>query len=587
MDWKIKPSPEIPDELKSIPLNPMTLRLLLQRGFFSGEAVEKFLNGRYEDLHNPGRLDGIKEALKRLQTAIDKKETVLVFGDYDADGVTSTTLLKKTLEKLGLRAETYIPDRNKEGYGLNNAALDFVKKQYDPKLIITVDCGISNAEEIKYARKLGMDVIVTDHHSVPKKLPKDCILVNPKLPNQEYPFRELAGVGVVFKLCQALWEKFIPKEIGQLKWFLDLVAIGTIADCVPLVDENRIFAKFGLIVLQKTKRVGIQEIIKIARLNIGEKNPPSAENVAFQIGPRLNAAGRMDHADITLDLLCEDDPVKARVAALELESKNSQRQKMTQAIYEEVKKTLGTEKKHKLIIRKGLNWPLGILGVVAGKIADEYYCPVFILRDGKNLIEGSGRSIEAFNLIEAVSRIDKSLEKYGGHSQAMGIKVKPEKLARFEKDLLEIIENQYDEADWGKKIKIDAELEPAAIDWDIVSEIRKFEPFGEGNREPVFLTKKLSVREIRQVGNGQKHLKSVFGHGGAGKKIFEGIFFKGGGRADEFRVGDEVSVVYNLRSNEWNGNRRIELNIIDIHPEKQRPSAIASRRTNDFAPQNR
>ncbi|MDD5489757.1 MAG: single-stranded-DNA-specific exonuclease RecJ [Candidatus Moranbacteria bacterium] len=564
MKWALKKNPEIPDELKTVSLNPITLRLMLQRGFFSKEQIKKFLAARYEDLHSPDQLSGISEAIERVGKARDEKESVTIYGDYDADGITSTLLLKEALEKIGISSSTYIPDRNKEGYGLNKEAIDFIKKEYRTKLLITVDCGISNREEIKYARKKGMDVIITDHHSLPKVLPQKCILINPKMPNQEYPFQDLAGVGITFKLCQALWEKFVPKEIDQLKWLLDLVAIGTVADCVPLVDENRIFAKFGLVVLQKTKRVGIQEIIKTARLNISETNPPSAENIAFQIGPRFNAAGRMDHADLTLNLLLEKDAAKARVAALELEAKNSERQKMTQTIFEEVKSTLKENENYKLIIRKGENWPLGILGIVAGKIAEEYHCPTFILREGSKIVEGSGRSIDVFNLIEAVSKLDSLLEKYGGHSQAMGIKVKPGNLARFEKDLLEIIERSYDENMWGKRIQIDAEIKPQEIDWDIVSEIKKFEPFGEGNREPVFLARNLVVRESRQVGNGQKHLKFVFGSDDSEKKSFEGIFFKGGERCSEFLVGSRISVVCNLRSNEWNGNHKIEMNIIDI-----------------------
>lgn len=564
MSWTLKSTPEIPDDLKSLSLSPITLQLLLQRGFFSKEGISRFLNTKYEDLHSPDGLAGVAEAIKRIGKAKKGSEPVVIFGDYDADGITSTVLLKETLEALKLKPQTYIPDRNKEGYGLNKPAIDFIKKKYNPKLLITVDCGISNGEEIEYARQSNIDVIVIDHHSIPKKLPEGCILINPKLPNQKYPFRDLAGVGVVFKVCRALWEKFLPERIDQLKWFLDLVAIGTVADCVPLVGENRIFAKFGLIVLQKTKRLGIQEIIKTARLPIGDKNPPSAENIAFQIGPRLNAAGRMDHADITLNLLSERNPVKARVAALEIEDKNSQRQKVTQEVYEEVKATLDPDKEYRLIIRKGRHWPLGILGVVAGKIAEEYHCPAFILRDEKNLIKGSGRSIGVFNLIEAASQLDKLLEKYGGHSQAMGIKIKPENLARFEEDLQNIIEKSYDENTWGRQIHIDAEIEPKGIDWDILSEIKKFEPFGEGNREPVFLTKNLIIQELGPVGNEQKHLKFAFSFSGKSAKIFEGIFFKAGERFSEFQTGDNVSVVYSLRANEWNGNQKIELHIVDV-----------------------
>jgi single-stranded-DNA-specific exonuclease len=276
----------------------------------------------------------------------------------------------------------------------------------------------------------------------------------------------------------------------------------------------------------------------------------------------------MDHADLTLNLLLEKDTAKARVAALELEAKNSERQKMTQAIFEEVKSTLKDNENYKLIIRKGKDWPLGILGIVAGKIAEEYHCPTFILRENDKITEGSGRSIDVFNLVEAVSELDSLLEKYGGQSQAMGIKVKPHKLPQFEKSLLKIIEKGYDENTWGKRIQIDAEIKPPEIDWDIISEIRKFEPFGEGNREPVFLAKNLVIREIRQVGNGQKHLKFVFGSDDSEKKSFEGIFFKSGGRFSEFQSGSKVSVVCNLRSNEWNGNHKIELNVVDIKKDE-------------------
>ncbi len=564
MNWLLRPFPEIPEELKSIPLSPITLRLLLQRGFFSREEIEKFLNAKYEDLYPPELLSGVDETVERIKKAKKNNEKIVIFGDYDADGITSALLLKETFEKISLKAETYIPDRNKEGYGLNKPALDFIKREYKPTLLFTVDCGISNKEEIAYAQKIGLEVIVTDHHSIPKKLPENCIQINPKLPNQKYPFKDLAGVGVVFKLCQAIWKEFLPEKQEQLKWLLDLVAIGTIADCVPLVDENRIFAKFGLIVLQKTKRLGIQEMIKVARLNINEKNPPSVENIAFQIGPRFNAAGRIDHADITMKLLGEKDPVSARVLALELEGKNNERQKATQEVYEEVKKTLSSEEEQKLIIRVGQHWPIGVLGVVAGKIAEEYNCPTFILCQGEGLVEGSGRSIEKFDLIGAVSQIDKYVEKYGGHSQAMGVKIKFENLSAFEKGLLEIIEKNYDKDTWGKKIIIDAEIKAEEIGWDIISEVKRFEPFGEGNEEPIFLTRNLVVKETRLVGNGQRHLKVVLLPEGNDNQCFNGIFFGAGGKISQLRLGSRISVVYNLRSNEWNGNHRIEMNIIDL-----------------------
>jgi len=565
MKWTLRSEQKIPEQFGKFRLNPITAQLLLARNIKISQDLEKFFAGKYEDLFSPLDLSGVKEAVERIRLAREKKEKIVVFGDYDADGLTSSTLLKEALQEIGFVPDVYIPDRNKEGYGLNKAAIDFIKKNYTPTLIITVDCGMSNWEEIKYAQKLGIEVIVTDHHSIPRVLPTKCVMINPKLPGQKYPFPDLAGVGVAFKLAQALFQKFIPEKIAQLKWFLDIVAIGTIADCVPLVGENRIFAKFGLIVLQKTKRTGLLEIIQSARLPIGEKNPPTAESVAFQIGPRLNASGRMDHADLTLNLLLEKDPAKARVLALEVESKNTERQKVSQQVYKEVKATLDENKSYKLIVRSGEHWPLGIVGVVAGKICDEYQCPVFLLKKGNELFEGSGRSTSSFNIIAAVSKLDQYVEKYGGHRQAMGVKIKLKNFPIFEKKLLELIEKEYDEERWGKKLMIDAEVKPEEIDWDLFSEIKKFEPFGEGNREPVFLTKNLIIREIKLVGNGQKHLKFSFQVGKS--KIFEGIFWKGGDKFPDFQPGDEVSVVFLLRSNEWNGSRKLELNIIDIQKQ--------------------
>lgn len=562
--WTLQPVQKIHPGLKKLQLNPITIQLLLARGIDDSQKIENFFQSRYEELLSPFDLSGMSEAVQRIGKARKNNERITIFGDYDADGLTSATLLKEILDELGLAPSVYIPDRNKEGYGLNNAAIEYIISNYNPSLLITVDCGISNWEEIQFSQKKGIEVIVVDHHSIPKKIPRKCILINPKLPGQKYLFRDLAGVGVVFNLARALFEKFLPKKFEQLKWYLDLVAIGTIADCVPLTSENRIIAKFGLIVLQKTKRTGLLELFQTARLNIGEKNPPRAQNIAFQIGPRLNASGRMDHADLTFQLLTEKNPVKARILALEVESKNSERQKASLQVYNEIKGTLSDKKEYRLIIRHSEHWPAGILGVVAGKICEEFYCPVFLLRKNGSLFEGSGRSIGSFDIVSAVGNLDQLVEKFGGHAQAMGLKIKPEKLAIFEKELLKLINKSYDDKTWRKKLLIDAEIDAEQIDWDLYSEIKRFEPFGEGNQEPVFLAKNLSLNDIRLVGNGQKHLKFALMTGKNKSKVLEGIFWKSGERFSEFKVGDSVEVVFYLRSNEWNGSRKLELNIIDI-----------------------
>lgn len=274
----------------------------------------------------------------------------------------------------------------------------------------------------------------------------------------------------------------------------------------------------------------------------------------------------MDHADLTLNLLSENDRVQARLLALELESKNNQRQKITQEIYNEVQASLNPAEDYKLIVRSGKNWPLGVVGVVAGKIADEYSCPTFILRQNENgkLLEGSGRSIDKFDLIRAVGKIDDLLEKYGGHSQAMGIKIKPKNLAQFQKKLLKLINLSYNKYEWGNKISADAQIEPGDIDWDLISEIRKFEPFGEANEEPVFVSKGFRIESVSKIGNGQKHLKLVLSTGGKMNKKLEAIFFKGAEKMNDLKIGEKISLVYNLRSNEWNGSHRIDLNVLHI-----------------------
>jgi single-stranded-DNA-specific exonuclease len=560
--WKLAAEKKVPKEFERAGLNPITSRLLLQRNIATPQDAKIFFANQFEDLADPWLLTGMREAVERIRQAKEKNEKLVVFGDYDADGLTASTILKETLEQIGFDVPVYIPDRNREGYGLNKAAIDFIKSNYQPNLLITVDCGISHREEITYAQQNGIEIIVTDHHAIPKKVPEKCILINPKLTNENYAFSDLAGVGVAFKFSQAIIDDFLPQKNEQMKWLLDLVAIGTIADCVPLVGENRIFAKFGLIVLQKTKRAGLLEIIQTARLPIGEKNPPNAENIAFQIGPRLNASGRMDHADLTLNLLLEKDRAKARILALEVESKNTERQKVSLQVYNEAKKTLGEKKDHKLIVKSGKHWPLGIVGVVAGKICEEFHCPVFLFRESDGIFEGSGRSIEAFDIVSAVGKIDDLVERYGGHAQAMGMKLKPENIAAFEKAMLELIEKEYDEEGWGRKLHIDLEISPEQIDWDLHAEIRKFEPFGEGNREPVFLAKNMRLQQVKMVGNGKKHLKFLFGAGTS--KFIEGIFWKSADRYLEFERGGIADVVFQLRSNEWNGNRKLELNIIDM-----------------------
>jgi len=565
MIWKLNASEKINGEIDKLPLHHITKKLLAQRGFKTADQVKKFFSPDYLDLYDPTLISGIEPAGKRIFQAIKKKQKILIYGDYDADGITAVVLLYDVLVKLGANVVgTYIPDRNKEGYGLNREAIDFIVKEYGPNLIITVDCGIGDVDEVAYASDLAIDVIITDHHIVPEKVPKKAILVNPKI-NPSYPGSvDLAGVGVAFKLSYYLYKILSPERVDELKWLLDLVAIGTVADCVPLIGENRILVKFGLIVLQKTKRIGLQEMLKVARLVIDEKNPPNAWNIAFQIAPRLNAAGRMDHADLTVKLLLEKRRDQARIMALELEEKNNQRQKMAEVILSEVEERLAKKEKSLIIAESGTNWPIGMLGVVAGKLAEKHCLPTFLFREKENLMIGSGRSVEGINIVDVVSKIQHDTLRFGGHAMAMGLKVKKEKFSIFINKLENLIGREIDENKPDDVLYYDAELEMEEIDWDLYYEIKKFEPFGEGNNEPIFFLRNAQVEEVCVVGNNGKHIKFYFCDKKNKNRRLEGIFFRQGSLFEKIEKRSFIDIIFKLRASQWSGTQKLELHLIDI-----------------------
>jgi len=403
MIWDIKYKNEIKKREISGKYNPIVLALLKNRGIEAEEEVDNFFNFNYENLTDPLEILGMKEALERIELAKNKKEKIAIYGDYDADGVTASALLRETLENLGFsEVLIYIPDRQTEGYGMNEAAIAYIK-QKGASLIITVDCGITSAREVEKAKELGIDVIITDHHHAPPEIPKAVAVINPHLNNSGFKFRDFAGVGVAFKLAQAVYKKISPDKIEQLKWSLDLVAIGTIADCVNLLSENRILVKYGLLVLSKTKRAGLQEMFKVGRIIISENDVPNAHKVAFQIAPRINAAGRMDHANIAFNLLIEKDKIKAREMSLELESKNQERQKITADIVKKIEMIANNSfRDKKIIFAENLHWPVGILGLVAGKTAENFKKPTVILQKQEKEYVGSLRSIPEVDIMEVL-----------------------------------------------------------------------------------------------------------------------------------------------------------------------------------------
>lgn len=575
ISWKIKEKAEISGESDNA-VHPILLNILSQRGISASKDIKSFLAPDYNsNIHSPFLFSQMKKAVERIERTIKKGERAMIFGDYDADGVTSTAVLAEVFKELGISHDIYIPDKKSEGYGLNLKAIKEFKKK-NINLIITVDCGISNLKEVEKANELGIDVIITDHHHIPPEIPKAHAIINSHMDDSGYPFKDLAGVGAVFKVAQALYEKLLPEKKEQLKWLLDLVAIGTIADCVPLLGENRVLAKYGLVVLSKTRRTGLQELFKVGRILVDENNTPDAYKISFQIAPRINAAGRMDHAGIAYNLISEKDRVKARSLALELEDCNKKRQAVTKRTVEEVEVLANDAfKDKKFIFAAGEHFPIGIVGLAAGKITDKFKKPSAVLQKGENESKGSFRSIPQINIIEAIEECGDLLIKYGGHSQAAGISIENKNLEKFYEKLNSIIEKKLQGKDISPEILIDAEISCEDIGFKLAEEIKKMEPFGKGNEEPIFLTKNLIVEELRWVGNGEKHLKLFLRPNNKTPKIFEAIGFNLSDKFKNIKQSDTVDIVFNLCQDEWNGNKKIQLRIVDLKIKSDSNTQIA------------
>lgn len=528
--------------------------------------MENFFDFDYEkNLVDLTAIAGMEKAVNRIIKARKEEEKIAIFGDYDADGVTATAVLSDTLEQLGFQNLTYyIPDRQTEGYGMNEKAIDHISRE-GAKLIITVDCGITNYDEVKKAKELGIDVIITDHHHVPSTIPEAVSIINPKMKDSGFGKNDLAGVGVAFKLAQALYKKIDPDRIDQLKWALDLVAIGTIADCVDLLFENRMLVKYGLVVLSKTRKVGLQELFQVGRMSISEDNVPGTRQVAYQIAPRINAAGRMDHASVSYNLIVEKDRVKARYLALDLESKNQERQKVTAEIVREVEVLANNSFRDKnFIFAESEHWPVGILGLIAGKISDEFGKPTAIFQRQGEIFIGSFRSVEEVDIIEILTECSDLLTKFGGHSQAAGVTIAKDQLENFYEKMSLAIDKKMS----GKKIEpsvdIDLEISSKDINWEFMAEIKKMEPFGNGNPEPVFLMRNMKISDLKICGNGTKHLKMSLRSSDGNPKIFDSIGFGMGEKLSDFEADKSIDIVFNLCEDEWNGSKKMQLKLLDF-----------------------
>ncbi len=582
-------SPTVPNDFfNSHPeLPPIVTQLLYNRNIKTQDQIDEFLNPDYsQDIHDPFLFNDMNKALEIIFLNIKQQKNIVVHGDYDADGVCASAIIVSSLKQIGAKnISVFLPHRETDGYGLN---LNTVKalKEKNTDLIITCDCGVSNTPEVKLTKELGMSIIITDHHSIPAEIPPADAIIHPKIPGEKYPDKGLCGGAVAFKLVQALLKKH--KETNQTlldgqsheafeKWLLDLVAIASIGDMVTLLGESRTLTRYGLTVLNKTRNIGLKKLMFVAGI-LDENNQPKrgtidAHTIGFQIVPRLNAAGRMDHANSAYALLMATDEHEAEDLAWQLNQNNLDRQKLTENLVNQATKQIKDtdQEKNPALFAYGEDWPTGVLGLVSGRLKDMFYKPSLAM--GKNSdgeIVGSGRSISEFNLIAAMQERPDFFDKFGGHPQACGFTLKSvSTLDEFKKFLNEKVSKETNNLELVPQINIDSIVDLDEIDWKMYDLLQKFEPFGMNNEEPIYAACSLTIINIDSVGQDGKHLRMNLKHNS--QTIKKTIGFGLGDinkHPDDCKntlhPGDKIDIAFCISVNEWNGNRDLQITIHDI-----------------------
>ena len=551
--WKVLPP--VPDEyLNASDIPPLVAQLLYNRGV-KLEDIGPFLSADRRLEGNPFLLPDISQAVNRVYKAVLAREKIAVYGDFDVDGVTAIVVLVEGLSRLGAEVIPYIPDRVNEGHGLKISALEKLQAQ-GANLVITADCGITDLAEVKQAQDMGMDMIITDHHIPLRSLPRAVAVIDPKRKDSVYPFLDLAGAGVVFKLLQALFHKD-----SREKWLtrlLDLVVLATVTDLVSLVGENRYLVKEGLKELNNSSRVGIQEMVKLAGLKPGELD---AEDISWVLGPRLNAAGRMNNASTSYQLLTTQSLEEARLLALELEGKNVERQKLTSEVLSRAKEKLAAKLHLPVLIEGDESYSIGVIGLVASKLVDEFYKPAIIINLGPELCQGSCRSIAEFDIASALAECHDLLTAFGGHSLAAGFTVARRNLVQLEQRLVNLATDQLGHLELRPEIVIDAELPLTVLTGDTFNLIQKLSPFGRGNPQPTFLTRQVEVIECRNFGNQGEWLRLKLKQGNV---TWQAVDFESQRKREE--IPSHIDIVYNLEKSRWNGEEVLRLNLLDFAP---------------------
>lgn len=533
-------------------------KMLIRRGMKDIEAIRQFLSPSYEELHDPYLLSGMKEAVERIRRALEKKEKILIYGDYDVDGVSSTSLMIQLFQKLEADVQYYIPNRFREGYGINRQALQTAQQQ-GFTLVISVDTGISAAAEVEYAKELGLDLIITDHHEPSPILP-DTIVINPKQPHCTYPFSQLAGVGVAFKLATALLDR-LPEE------YLDLVALGTVADLVPLIEENRILVTHGLKKINSQTRIGIQALAEVAEI----EQEITESHIGFALGPRINACGRLDSADLAVELLTTEDVKKARMLAEECNRLNQTRQQMVQGITAEAIQRVDADPKryqHAIVVGDP-SWNMGVVGIVASRLVEKYYRPVIVLSidTDQGIAKGSARSIEGFHIYQALSECKQHLLNFGGHEMAAGMTLEIHQIDVLQDELSRLANEWLQPEDWMPTSAVDDELTLSEVNLTFIQQLEQLAPFGVGNPTPKFVVKGAQIQRKSVVGVHKDTLKLELKEN---ENRLDAIGFQMAQIAEEITPFSESSCLGELQMNEWNGRQTPQLIIRDMkisHPQ--------------------
>jgi len=552
--------PPVPDQylVDSSGFPPLIAQLLYNRGLTEPSQLEPFITGDKRLSGDSSLLPDMHLAVARIYRALLSGENIAIYGDFDADGITGTALLVQGLSSLGGKVTPYIPHRLTEGYGLKTAALENLHRQ-GISLVISVDCGITALAEVKRAKKLGLDIIITDHHTPLPEIPPAIAIINPKRVDSSYPFSELSGVGVALKLLQALFQGIGKEE--QLDELSDLVALGTVADMAPLSGENRYLVKQGLKLINATPRLGIREIISQAGLDIGSLD---AGSISWTIAPRLNAAGRLAHAMTSYKLLMTDSPQEAKGLATWLEQKNAERQRLTTKVLTKAREQILAQGISPLLIASDRDYPVGIAGLVASRLSEEFYRPAIVIKTGEVVSSGSCRSIPEFNIILALNQCSSLLAHFGGHSQAAGFSLPTKNLPHLKEHLSQLATTQLAGVDLRPQLDIDAEVTLPELSGDTFQTIQQLAPFGRGNPAPTFLSRGTEIVDCHTMGSNGEHLRLKLKQGDT---VWDGVGFRLGNFLAE--VSSRLDIVYNLEIDRWGGKERLRLNILDFATTEQ------------------